>query len=103
MRSVLACCVVLALLPSTALADHPPRPFATFDAAKRVARDAIYSDHRINFYCGCAFTPTKTKSGGTIDPCEDEAVQFESSLTVAEWDSQYEDVLIQAAQKIAWA
>ena len=54
-------------LSGAADADPPPRPFATFDAAKRVARDAIYSDHRIDFYCGCAFTPNKTGSGGVID------------------------------------
>lgn len=55
------------LLSSLALAEPPPRPFGTFDAAKKVARDAIYADQRTDFYCGCAFTPTKTRSGGTID------------------------------------
>jgi hypothetical protein len=32
-----------------AWADPPPRSFATFEAAKLVARDAIYSDHRIDY------------------------------------------------------
>lgn len=36
------------------------------------------------------------------DPC-DLTVGFEASLTVADWESQYENVLIEAAQKIAWA
>jgi deoxyribonuclease-1 len=59
--------VFLALVSTLALADPPPRPFASFDSAKRVARDAIYSEHHTDFYCGCAFTPTKSRSGGTID------------------------------------
>lgn len=59
--------LVFALLPALALGEPPPRPLGTFDAAKHVARDVIYADHRIDFYCGCAFTPNKTKSGGVID------------------------------------
>jgi deoxyribonuclease-1 len=59
--------VLLAPISTLALGELPPRPFNSFNAAKRVARDAIYSEHHTDFYCGCAFTPTKTKSGGTID------------------------------------
>ncbi len=35
--------------------------------------------------------------------CPDDAVWFESSLTISEWDVEYEDVVIEAAQKIGWA
>jgi deoxyribonuclease-1 len=71
-----------------AWADPPPRPFATFDSAKRVARDAIYSEHHIDFYCGCAFTPTKTRSGGTIDAtgCGYQARKNKARGRVLEWE-----------------
>jgi len=66
MRTIIVA-VLLASFATLALGEPPSRPFASIDSAKRVARDAIYSEHHIDFYCGCAFTPTKTKSGGTIN------------------------------------
>ena len=67
MKTTLSLLCAVFLLATNALAEPPSRPFETFDGAKRVARDAIYADHRIDFYCGCGFEPSKTKSGGTID------------------------------------
>lgn len=61
---------LLILLPAVCFADPPSKPLATFDKAKKVARDVIYADRRTDFYCGCAFTPNKTGSGGIIDATE---------------------------------
>ena len=61
---------LVVLLPSLALGEPPSKPFTSFDSAKKVARDAIYADRRTDFYCGCAFIPNKTGSGGTIDAKE---------------------------------
>lgn len=60
---VVACCTAVR-------AEPPSRPFDSFDAAKRAARDGVYSGHQVDFYCGCAWTPNKTRSGGKIDPAE---------------------------------
>jgi deoxyribonuclease-1 len=60
----------LALVPALALGDPPPRPFGTFEAAKKAARNSIFADHRVDFYCGCAWVPMPdnlTTSGGRID------------------------------------
>lgn len=54
---------------SPAFAEPPPRPVASFDAAKKIARDTIYVDRRIDLYCGCKFKPTGA-SGGRIDATE---------------------------------
>ena len=64
MRLVVAFLLALA---STASAEPPTRPLATFDSAKEVARDAIYTDRRTDFYCGRDFAPNHTRSGGTIN------------------------------------
>jgi len=56
------------ILPALALGEPPPRPFSTFHAAKRVARDGIYADQRTDFYCGCAFTASKNEAGGLLRP-----------------------------------
>ena len=66
---VIFLCAAL-LLVTSAVADPPPRPLETFDSAKRVARDVIYAGQHTEFYCGCAFVPTETRSGGTIDASE---------------------------------
>lgn len=59
--------VVLSLfMPPPGLAEPPSRPFSSFDSAKKVARDAIYADHPIDFYCGCSFERSG-RSSGTIN------------------------------------
>lgn len=58
------------LTPSIALSEPPTRPLKNFESAKRVARNVIYSEHNIDFYCGCDYTPKKTGSGGIIDATE---------------------------------
>jgi len=68
-RRILFAFVLAAYWP-VAEADPPSRPLATFEKAKKVARDAIYSEHQSDFYCGCAWTPNKAGSGGKIDPTE---------------------------------
>lgn len=70
MRKTFLVVCVLALLPAASYGEPPSRPFESFDRAKKVARDAIYSEHHSDFYCGCAWTPNKTGSGGKIDPTE---------------------------------
>src|SRR5262245_43920533 len=61
---------VLVLFPVLVLGEPPPNPLPTFNRAKRVARDVIYADQRTDFYCACVFAPTKSASGGTIDPVQ---------------------------------
>jgi hypothetical protein len=39
----------------------------------------------------------------TTAECHDEAVAVEATLTLADWDSQSESTIAEAAQKIAWA
>ncbi len=55
----------LSVLTSQA-GEKPTRPVETFRKAKELARDKVYFDKRITFYCGCYFDP-KGKSGGMID------------------------------------
>jgi len=84
-RSFIVSFVVLA---GAAYADPPTRPFNTFDAAKKVARDGIYADHHIDFYCGCAFTPNTAGSGGKIDAteCGYEPRKYKTRGKVLEWE-----------------
>ncbi len=35
--------------------------------------------------------------------CYDEAVAFEATLTIADWDSEAETAMVEATQKVAWA
>ena len=49
-------------------AESPSRPLSSFTSAKDVARNTIYKDHREDFYCGCPFKPSASKSGGVIQP-----------------------------------
>jgi deoxyribonuclease I len=58
---------LLVLAPTLAFADRPSRPFESFGAAKKAARDGIYSGHHIDFYCGCGWTPNQTGTSGKID------------------------------------
>ncbi len=65
--------------------EKPTMPLQTFRKAKEVARDRVYFDRRITFYCGCYFDP-KGKSGGVIDPSD---CGFEHPATRAdrlEWE-----------------
>jgi hypothetical protein len=39
----------------------------------------------------------------SVGPCEDGAISFEQSFSMADWDAQSEDVVVQATQKIGWA
>lgn len=58
---------LLFVLAANVLAEPPPNPLPTFEAAKKVARDGIYAGHHVDFYCGCGFTPNASGSGGKID------------------------------------
>ena len=62
-----ALAVSLIITAQIAFAEPPSRPFSSFESAKNVARNGIYLDHPVDLYCGCAYTPNKTKSGGVID------------------------------------
>lgn len=67
--AVLAVCL-FAFFPVFSHGEPPSRPLATFEKAKKVARDDIYSGHRSDFYCDCAWTPNPSGSGGKIDPTD---------------------------------
>ncbi len=75
-------------VPSLALAEKPPRPLASFDKAKDVARNTIYADHREDFYCACTYKPNSTKSGGTISAtaCGYKARKNVARGKVLEWE-----------------
>ena len=60
-------CFSLATCSLLAYADPPSRPLRSFAAAKKAARDGIYSEHHVDFYCGCAWEASKSGSGGKID------------------------------------
>lgn len=36
-----------------------PNTPSTFTAAKKVLYDQVYADHRVTFYCGCAYSPDR--------------------------------------------
>jgi len=44
--------------PATAapVSNDLPRTASTFTAAKKALYDQVYFDHRITFYCGCAYS-----------------------------------------------
>ena len=54
----------------------------------KVARNVIYADHHIDFYCGCAWTPNKTGTSGKIDPsaCGYEPRKNKKRGRVLEWE-----------------
>jgi deoxyribonuclease-1 len=60
-------CIALSCAWTLALSDPPPRPLSSFEAAKKAARDGIYSEHHRDFYCDCAWTPNKPGTSGRID------------------------------------
>ncbi len=49
--------------------EKPTSPVKTFRKAKELARDRVYFDRQVTFYCRCFFDP-KGKSGGVIDPSD---------------------------------
>ena len=49
-----------------AIAEPPEAPPERFAKAKQLARDQVYGDRPITFYCGCYYSPRGT-SGGVID------------------------------------
>lgn len=77
----------LVLLPCTfpAGGQQPARPLSSFDAAKVVARDSIYPDRRVDYYCSCSYTP-KNESGGVIDKTSCGLVSNSSIATRLDWE-----------------
>lgn len=75
--------ILFALLSSTAQAQPPE----TFDAAKRLARDVVYANHKETIYCGCRFED-QGASGGVIDAdsCGIKARKNESRALRLEWE-----------------
>ena len=72
MRKLVAIAAYLVLLsflwPSApSNADSLTNPATSFLNAKKTARDVIYADRRITFYCSCAYTPNPTGASGKID------------------------------------
>ncbi len=55
----------LLVLAAPAAADPPE----TFSTAKKIARDQVYGDRPITFYCGCYYM-ARGRSGGVIDPSD---------------------------------
>lgn len=60
---------VALLLSGATWAEPPSRPLDSFEAAKKVAQRAIYTDdQKKTLYCGCNIQWSKKTSGGTVDP-----------------------------------
>ena len=62
--------VVLAMAlvgAGSAVADTITNPASSFNKAKEIARDTIYANRKVTFYCSCTYTNTSTQSGGKID------------------------------------
>jgi deoxyribonuclease-1 len=76
------------VLSFIAHAEPPSRPFASFDKAKRVARDAIYAGHHRDFYCGCEFKANKSALGGVIkaDTCGYKPRKNKARGKTLEWE-----------------
>ena len=45
-----------------------PRTPSTFTAAKRALYDQVYADHRVTFYCGCAYERGPANRPGELRP-----------------------------------
>ncbi len=68
-----------------AAADPPTDPANTFSKAKQKARDEVYFDRKVTFYCACAYIPTG-KSGGRIDPSDCGFVSPSSLAKQLQWE-----------------
>ncbi len=65
--------------------EKPTLPVQTFRKAKAAARDRVYLDRRITFYCSCYFYP-KGESGGVIDPSDCGFQHTAPPDPVGEWE-----------------
>ena len=48
--------------PITQIVGNGP---ASFNEAKRILQTRVYADHRVEFYCGCSYSPDKKIDAGT--------------------------------------
>jgi deoxyribonuclease-1 len=82
-----AICAVYAFA-AAAHSEPPTRPFSSFEAAKRAARDGIYSENHKDFYCDCDWTANKTGTGGRIDAasCGYQPRKNKTRGRVLEWE-----------------
>ncbi len=71
--------------PALVLADPPTDPINTFSKAKERARDEVYFDRKVTFYCACAYIPTG-KSGGRIDPSDCGFTSTKKRAKRLEWE-----------------
>lgn len=74
-------------MTSPALAQGPTDPIDRFGKAKAIARDKVYHDHTLTFYCRCDYTP-RGASGGTIDSsdCGYAPRKINKRSTRVEWE-----------------
>ncbi|WP_341910961.1 endonuclease [Ferrovibrio terrae] len=65
---LLSALTLLVCLTGTSAAEPPPEPIETFTAAKKIARNSIFADRPIDYYCGCEYRPTgkASDSGGQM-------------------------------------
>lgn len=87
-RLLFLAAAIIVMLPVTAIADSITNPASSFSTAKKIARDTIYADHATTFYCGCAYTPNPTGTGGVIDVpgCSYEIQSDEKRGNRLEWE-----------------
>ena len=79
---------------------------SSWGSTKSWARDKVYYDHQITFYCGCNFSPRGKGGGGTIDQ---ESCQFDSSgasyakrARQMEWEHIVPASLMPARDRACW-
>ena len=76
----------------------------SWGAAKKVAKNIIYANKRITFYCGCEYSATKNKEGIKIEDCAGykEFATYKSRATTLEWEHVVPASLMPARQFPCW-
>jgi deoxyribonuclease-1 len=93
------------VLPGLSLADPITFTSNSWGTTKKNARNVIYQDHTITFYCGCDYTP-KGSSGGTIDQAscgyDGAAISYSGRASRLEWEHIVPASLMPARQFACW-
>jgi deoxyribonuclease-1 len=78
---------------------------SSWSAAKQLARDQVYSDRAVSFYCGCDYQ-SAGKSGGKIDKTscgyESGAAKHQKRANQLEWEHVVPASLMPARQFSCW-
>ena len=96
---------ILSLLISSALCADGLTISSSWSTTKAAARDNIYKEHTVTFYCGCDYAPTGS-SGGQIDTanCGYDGSNESHSARASrlEWEHVVPASLMPAKQMACW-